>query len=238
MRLKLVILLPLACCAAHSQATAPPPIVRIVSTPGLSSYPLRDYAGLGAAVNVLGLLATTGTPQTWTVEMHPTFASIEKLDQGLGFPMLVNMSNDTRARIGVLQTGLSYLPEEAMRNLPKARYLRVTIYSIRPGGEADFAGLAVMRKVAGPGVNVNRADLFYHVISGDDTGTYIMLAPLASLSDLDYEPADPQLYATGDSAAKAEEIENSREHYYFRIEPGLSYVSSGFANVDPGFWRP
>jgi hypothetical protein len=223
---------------AFSQGTTPPPIVRIVSAPGVSIGPLRNYAGPGAAVDVLGLVATTGTPQTWTVEMHPTFASIENLDQALGIPMLDGLGNDTRARVAVLQPRLSYLPEEVMRNLPKARYLRVTIYGIRPGGEADFSGLAVSRRMAGDRVNANRANLFYHVISGDDTGTYIVLSPLASLSVLDDGPADPPAYLTGDSAAKEEEIENSREHYFFRIEPRLSYVSSGFANGDPAFWRP
>ena len=40
-----------------------------------------------------------------------------------------------------------------------------------------------------------------------------------------------------DGAKMASESEMSREHLLFRVEPGISYVSSDFADVDPEFWR-
>ena len=35
----------------------------------------------GAAVNVIGMTSVTGLPETWLVEAHYSFASVEDLDQ-------------------------------------------------------------------------------------------------------------------------------------------------------------
>jgi hypothetical protein len=236
MKLKLLLWLPLACSPGFSQGpTVPPPIIQIVSAPGWASRAQRPYARAGAAVDVVGLFAATGLPQTWWIEMHPTFASIEDLDRALTGTALVTMPNDSRAMIAVLQAGWSYRPEEAVRTLSKARYMRVTIYRIRPGTEADLAGLARLHSSTSDRVNSDRPDLFYHVVSGDDAGTYIVLSPLSSLGVLDEAAGDAPAYQT---APKETEIENSREHYLFRVEPGLSVVSDGFAAGDPSFWHP
>jgi hypothetical protein len=236
MKLKLLLLLPLASGAFPQGPTTPPPIVRIVSTPGMSTGPYRNYALNQAQVDVVGLAAATGMPKTWWIEMYPTFASIEDLDQALNSSPLLNLTNDSRAMIAVLQPGWSYRPEEAMRGLPKARYISVTIIRIRPGTETDFGGLARLHKAASDSANSDRPDLFYHVVSGDDTGTYIVLSPLASMRVLDEGPAGAPANPQAD--AKAAEIETSREHYLFHVEPRLSYVTNGFANGDPSFWRP
>jgi hypothetical protein len=237
MNLKLLVSLPLVCCSVFSQGpTVPPPIVRIVSTPGVSGRPGRSLGCPKAAVEILGLAAATGAPQTWTLEMHPTFGSIEDLDQAVNATPLAGLTNDSRAMIAVLQLGWSYRPDDAVRALPKARYIRVTIHRIRPGAEADFGGLARLHKMTSDRFNSGQPDMFYHVVSGDDSGTYIVLSPLASLRVLDEGPADAPADAAAE--AKAADIENSREHYLFRVDPGLSCVSEGFAAGDPGFWHP
>jgi hypothetical protein len=112
----------------------------------------------------------------------------------------------------------------------------VTIIRIRPGTDAGLGGLVGLHKAASDAVNSDRPDMFYHVVSGDDSGTYIVLSPLASMRVLDEGSAGAAANPGAD--AKAAEIEISREHYLFRVEPRLSYVSTGFANGDPSFWRP
>ncbi len=226
MRLKLLLCLPLACCAAYSQGSTPPPIVRILSTRGGGNSPYHA----DSSVDIIGMRAATGAPQTWWMEVHPNFASIE--DHGNS---AVNLGSDSRVTTGVLQPGWSYLPEEAVRNLSKAHYMRVTIYRIRPGTQVDFAEVPKARKADGESVNAGRADLFYHVVSGDDAGTYIVLSPLVSLSALDEGAPDP---APAETSTKEAEIETGKEHYLFSVEPGLSHVSGDFANGDPHFWRP
>jgi hypothetical protein len=43
--------------------------------------------------------------------------------------------------------------------------------------------------------------------------------------------------ARAQAAPKAADIELSREHLLFRVEPRLSYVSDDFAAGDQAFWR-
>jgi hypothetical protein len=254
--MKLLISLLLLSCSAFSQGAAvPPPIVQITSKPGGAAGPTRPYASGRAAVDVVGLAAATGLPQTWMIEMHPTFASIEDLDKALSAVTRGRQPSDSfgqpqddlaappRTMIAVLQPGWSYRPEEAIRGLPKARYIRVTIHRIRAGLEAEFGELVKLRKLTNDSVNLDRPELAYHVISGEPSGTYILLSPLNSLRVMDEGVIDVPAYAApaADALAKAEpkaaDIEISREHLLFRVEPRLSYVSDDFAAGDPAFWR-
>ena len=52
--------------------------------PGTGSGMAKPYANAGATVNVIGMTAVTGLPETWQIEAHHSFASIEELDQRLG----------------------------------------------------------------------------------------------------------------------------------------------------------
>jgi len=256
--MKLFLSLLLLSGAAFSQgASVPPPIVQITSKPGAAAGPTRPYAGARAAVEVVGLAAATGLPQTWMVEMHPTFASIEDLDRALSAGMPARQPTDAfgqpqaddlvappRTMIAVLQPGWSYRPEEAIRAFPRARYIRTTIHRIRTGQEAAFGELVRLRTLTNDSVNLDRPELVYHVIFGAPSGTYIVLSPLNTLRVMDEGVADVPVYAApaADARSKAEQnaadIETGREHLLFRVEPRLSYVSDDFAAGDPGFWRP
>jgi hypothetical protein len=243
-------------CPAFSQGGAvPPPIIQITSKPGAASTPTRPYASVRAAVDVLGLASATGLPQTWMLEMHPTFASIEDLDKALGAAASGGKPGDSygqpqddlaappRTMIAVLQAGWSYRPEEAIRAFPTARYLRVAIHRIRAGLDADFGELVRLRTLTDDSVNLDRPDLAYRVVSGAPSGTYIVLSPLNSLRVMDEGVTDVPVCAApvADARAKAEpkaaDIEISAEHLLFRVEPRLSYVSDDFAAGDPAFWR-
>src|ERR1017187_3929321 len=247
--MKLLISLLLLSCSAFSQgASVPPPIIQITSKPGAAAGPTRPYASGRAAGDVVGLAAGTGPPQT-------PFASIEDLDKALSAVPRGRQPSDSfgqpqddlaappRTMIAVLQPGWSYRPEEAIRGLPKARYIRVTIHRIRAGLEAEFGELVKLRKLTNDSVNLDRPELAYHVISGEPSGTYILLSPLNSLRVMDEGVIDVPAYAApaADALAKAEpkaaDIEISREHLLFRVEPRLSYVSDDFAAGDPAFWR-
>ncbi|HUP03817.1 MAG TPA: hypothetical protein VMU19_07510 [Bryobacteraceae bacterium] len=232
MHLKLLLAMPLLCCAAFSQApSTPPPVIRIVSTPVETARTHNVYCCGQTTVDVLGLEAETGAPLEWMIEMHPSFASIEGQDQALRNTPTATLGGDTRAMIAMLQAGRSYLPEDAMRALPRSRYILVTIYRIRPEMETEFEALPRVRRAGNP-------DLFYRVVSGDDSGTYVRFSPVASLRALDDAAAVGPEYSSADVQAKAAAIEYRREHRLFRMDPKRSYVSDAFAAVDPGFWRP
>jgi hypothetical protein len=91
-------------------------------------------------------------------------------------------------------------------------------------------------------MNLDRPNIAYQVISGAPTGTYIFLSPLPSLAILDEARARMPANAEARAAAKAGQkaavdVELSREHLIFRVEPAMSYVSDEFASEDPDFWR-
>jgi hypothetical protein len=246
----------LASCALAQGPTDPPPIIQVTRKPGISARTIRPYADAKAAVDVVGLTAMTGAPETWLVEIHLNYASIEDLDQrltavtplrrdGEGPTLHDDVLVPSRTMIATYQPGWSYRPDQAIRLFPRARYFIVSINRIRAGTEADYGELVRLRRASQDSVNLDRPDLAYEVISGDASGMYIFLAPVTSLKSFDEGVAATPVYAEGIAEAHsktrtkvAPDSELSREHLMFRVEPRLSYVSDGFASADPDFWRP
>jgi len=240
----------LTCLVAAAQV--PPPLLRIIRLPGpqVLITPER-YSAVRAQVDVLGLRAVTGLPETWTIEMHQNFASLEDLETVLGnvpVPSSSGCVDDTlgaaRTMIAYYQGGWGYRSEEAVRLLPRARYMHVTIYHMRPGGEEQLENSMALRRRRMDAAGFDHPDLVYHVISGGSAGLYIVLAPMISLRKLDEGVAKFPPYVEPGAAADAQggqaaaSAEISRESLLFRLDPRVSYVSADFAAPDPGFWHP
>ena len=245
----------LAFTACAQGPTDPPPVIQLTRKPGIGGKTIRPYTSAKAAIDVVALTAMTGAPETWLVELHPNFASIEDLDRRLTAATPLQGEEDdsprgdvltsTRTMIAAYQPNWSYRPDQAIRLFPRARYFHVSIYRIRAGTEADYGELVRLRRASRDSVNLDRPDIAYEVISGETSGTYIFLAPIVSLKALDEGVAPTPVYAEGlaEERSKARskvapDSELSREHLLFRVEPRLSYVSDGFASADPDFWRP
>ena len=241
-------------CVAAQGPTDVPPILQVIRKPGTSGNgTIRPYNGAKAAVDVLGMTAITGLPETWGVELHQTFAEIEDLDRALAStavngsmyatPSQEDLLAPTRTMILLYQPGWSYRPQEAIRRFPRARYFHISIYRMRAGADADLGELMRLRRHELDSVNLDRPDLVYRVISGAPSGTYMILAPLTSLRTMDDGVAKLPVYAEPLATAEASagkiaaSQELSREHFLMRVEPGQSYVSEDFSGVDPQFWR-
>jgi hypothetical protein len=244
-------------CAWAQIPTEPPPILQLIRKPGINAQPIRPYGDAKAAVNVIGMSAMTGQPETWLMESHLTFASIEELDRGLtsvaplrragdpADPLWDDVLAPSRTMILTYTPGWSYRPDQAIRMFPKARYFHVSIYRIRAGTEGEYGELVRLRRQGQDSVNLDRPDLAYEVKSGAPAGTFVFLAPITSLRVFDEGVAATPVYAEGLAEARskarskvAPDSELSREHLLFRVEPRLSYVSDDFAALDPEFWRP
>src|SRR5450759_1433558 len=73
-------------CAAAQSSSEPATLLRVirsVSRPGLEAAAVQPYVNAKAAVTVFGMTALAGAPETWLVEAHDSFASIEDLDRTL-----------------------------------------------------------------------------------------------------------------------------------------------------------
>jgi hypothetical protein len=246
----------LSSAAVAQSLTDVPPIVQLVRNPGTGGPSTRDYANAKAALNVIGLAAVTGPPETWLVEAHASFASVEDLDQrisalspvrvttGAFEPLQDDVLSPSRTMLAQYRANWSYRPDQAIRMFPKARYFQISLFRIRPGTEAEFGELIRLRRATADAVNLDRPDLAYQVISGAPAGTLVFLAPITSLRSFDEGVNPVPVFAEGLATAKAKdgsklasETEIGREHLLFRVEPRISYVSSDFADVDPQFWR-
>jgi hypothetical protein len=247
--MKLLILAGLLAGSAAAQLTDVPPVIQVVRRPGIASLSSKPYADAKAAVEVVGLTSATGLPETWMIESHPTFVSIEELDKAMA-PGRRNSGNSQvdilsapHTLIATYRPEWSYRPQEAVRMIARSRYFHVSIYRVRPGEDDNLNDLMHRRKAVFDSINLARPDLVYHVISGDASGVYLILAPLVSLKILDDGmaalPAYAEPIASAEASAqqKAAAAEQSREHLLFRVDPRISWVSDEFAAADQEFWR-
>jgi hypothetical protein len=233
--------------AAQSLATDPPPILQIVRKPGTAQSQLRPYTAVRAEVNAIAAHAITGLPETWSVEAHYSFASIEDLDQRFapGAPAPDEAVSPATTLIALYRPGWSFRPAEATRLLARARYFNVTIFHVRPGTSSEFGELVRLRRATADAINLDRPDLAFQVISGAPAGTFVFLAPMPSLRAMDDGVNPVPVFAEPLAAARqkdgkqiAADTELSREHFLLRINPRLSWVANDFAEIDRDFWRP
>jgi hypothetical protein len=235
----------LATCTTAQVFTEPPPIVQLVRIPRAKDVWTRQYKTAQARVEVLGMTAITGLPETWLVEAHDSFASVEDLDRRLAsLPQGSNEFSPPSTMIGVLRPNWSYRPDQASRMFVKARYFQISIHQVRAGMEADYAELVRLRRLGQDTMNLDRPEIAYQVIAGAPAGTFVFLAPLLSLKSLDEGRPDVPVYAENLAAERAKarakvapDAELLRENQFLRVEPRLSYVSDEFASGDTAFWR-
>ena len=229
----------LALGAVAQTPSEPPMLIRIIRNGSI-----KPYAATRAPVTLLGMKSISGFQETWMMEAHDSFASIENLEQTIREAPEDRAPVPSRIMIARYRPGLSYRPEQAIRMYPKARYFQVSIYRIRPGTDSDFADLVRLRRQSLDSINLNRPDIAYQVISGAESGTYVFLGPLVSLTTLDSGLANSPAYADGvvDAGIEARrkiaaDGEISRENLLFRIDPRISNVSEDFAAEESEFWH-
>jgi hypothetical protein len=242
--MKTILLAGLVVCAAVAQSlTEPPQLVRFHRRLGAVS--VRPYADAAISVNVVGMAAMTGPPETWLMEAHDSFADIEDVDKLLrpfgamdesALPSGDILAGST-SLIAIYLPGFSYRSEQVVQALRSARYCQVSIYQVRPGSEAEFAELVKSRRIVFDSINLDRPDIAYYVLSGAASGTYVFLAPLASLKVLDDGLAKAPAYAETIAAEAAKTGGLKREYLLFRVDPATSWVSDDFASADEEFWH-
>jgi hypothetical protein len=251
---RVLLLFVTAGCAFAQGPTDPPPIVELMRKPGFATGPVRPYGDARAAIDVVGMTSVTGLPETWLLESHYSYASIEDTDRALDAAGAFRSAStgdlgqdDVLAPAHTMllryQPDLSYRPDQAIRVFPRARYIHVTIYRVRGGSEADFARMVGLRRASLDSVNLDRPDIAYEVISGAPSGTYMIFSPVVSLRSLDEGVPNTPVYAErlAEERAKAKATtapaDIGREHLFLRVEPRLSFVSDAWASVDREFWR-
>ena len=232
--------------AAAEIPSEPPVYLHVIRTARVDAALTRAYAQAGAQVNVFGLRSVTGVAETWLMEWHDSFQSIEDVDRAIQPVLrargsLPPESPEQTSQIAMYRPNWSYRPDLAIKAFAKARYFQVSVHHFRPGGDSDFGELMKARRSGLDRINLDRPDIVYQVVSGSTTETFIVLMPLSSLKTLD--DAMARIPASGESGPRprdkiAAEIELNRENFLLRVEPGISFVNQSFIDADPEFWRP
>jgi hypothetical protein len=219
-------------------------MVQLIRRAGNEITSIPAYREARAAVNVFGMTSITGPAETWLLETHDSFGSIEAVHEVVHSAMPEKdagfLSGDVLAQaktlIAVYRPGFSYRPDQAARMLPRTRYFSVSLYRIRPGADGDFSELLRARKDMFDSINLDRPEIAYQIVSGTPSTTYLLLAPLTSLKSLDEALGRRPLRAEPRNKAGSD-FELSRSQLLFRVQPRMSYVSDEFASEALEFWR-
>jgi|WetSurMetagenome_2_1015567.scaffolds.fasta_scaffold09478_3 hypothetical protein len=148
-----------------------------------------------------------------------------------------------RSSIAVLQPELSYLGDRFHNRLAKARYMEVESFQVRPGKDESFVEGAKMYQEAYRRLNIDDPWLVYRVISGNDSGTYMVFASMKSMADMDTHFArESSIHKEmGEKMDKmmqsSNEVFTSMHTNLYRINPMTSHPPKEFAAADPTFWN-
>ncbi len=218
----------------------PADLIRLVRRQVTDATASQRYAAAGSGVQMIGMAAITGLEETWLLESHGSFASIEELERSLRraapdralITQEDHILSPSTTLIAFYRPGLSYRPNEAVQVFPKARYVQATVFHVQPGQEPQFVGLVKSRRAGLDSVNIDRPDIAYQVISGAPSGTFVFLTPLTTLKTID--EAIVKLQGVSGNIG---EKDIRHESTLLCIEPSISYVSDDFAAGDSPFWR-
>lgn len=218
----------------------PPPVFQIIRVPGVNAPALKPYRGAG--LEVIAMSTITGSPETWFLEVHPSFASIEELDKRSRF----EPPRGSQTLIAILRYDLSFRAADAGRRFSKARYFRVVIHQVRSGMERDYAEVVHLRRQAEEAKGLDEPEIVYQVVSGGSITTYLFIAPFATLSKLDDDRPRNPAYAENEPRPEvipgvrpkiAPDVEFTLDNVFLRVDPRRSCVSDEFASRDRDFWR-
>lgn len=255
-----------ASCVAtlSAQQGGPPPVLQITREAikegkGAAHRKVEaDYANMFRkakySVNYIALNSSSG-PEVWFVSALPSFAAIEQSDKEEDKEPLKSALALVEARDGELRTSshtitavlrpdLSYMPQDAVP-LPKIRYAMVETFRVRLGRDEDFAAGGKMITGAMAKAKFKTAGYMYQVVAGAPEGTYMVFAPMASLKELDEQPAREKAMIEAMGADNYSrmmkgtgDVIQSIEATIFSVSPEMSYPGKDIEDADPAFWKP
>ena len=264
-RMLSTMLLTVGCVWAQAPTEAPPVlrITREVVKPGKgAAHDKTESMFVRAATRAkypspyLAMNAVAGPNEVWFLEANASFAAVEKADQAMeAEPFKTEWQQASTAdgellsgisnMIAVFRKDLSYRADQGMAAMPKARYFSVQQVRLRQNTDRRLVETIQGLLTAYGAMNYEQPIFVYQVLAGAPSGTYLVLEPMASLSEWDKWPEimKSTREMMGESAYEQMgktfgEIVEGSVRMLFSINPKMSYVSKDFASGDPGFWAP
>src|SRR5579872_5508186 len=146
---------------AAAQTSAPPQVLRIIRQtikPGAGTDMERTGAAIARGVarakypaNFLALSAMSGVPETWILESHDSFASVEAarafIENSPGVKWWLGQNEaqsgasieQVRRMLAIYRPDLSYRGDQFVQNMPKTRFMSVVLVRLLPARDSEFA---------------------------------------------------------------------------------------------------
>src|SRR5438132_3539752 len=156
---------------------------------------VRGYANSKIPVYWLALQSATGSPHVLYFDGFDTFAEIEKagadVAEGLGaYPDVANLQQKLQEFVTATRTVMAFRRDDLSYHLnkidlAKARYVRVSIFQLRPGYEDEFADAFRARARAHEANDIETPWMVYQVHSGLTLPAFLEFQPMDSLGEID-----------------------------------------------------
>jgi len=236
-------------------------ILREEIKPGRGSAHARLEAGYVRAlqkvkwsVYSLAMTPVIGGTDAWFISGYDSFAALEKDRDAINknpelsreFERLDGLDSEFRTGqrniVAALNDELSY---KTKVDLPQIRYMSVTTLHVRIGHNQDYFEARRILVDAYKKANADVHSVLFAVTAGEPIGTFLLIAPLKSLSELDPNPTQAKAIqdAMGDENSQrrqkllADSV-ISIETAIYEFSPRMSYVSEEFAKAGGEFWNP
>ncbi len=194
----------------------------------------------------------TGKPRSLFFTAYDSFEAMEKDARAVEKNASLSAALD---RAGVADGDLltemdtsdfAFRPDYSLRpgaDIPHIRYFDISVFRVRPGHEKDWETLVKMYTAAFEKIEGSHWDTF-EAVYGTPGGTYIVITPMKSLSEVDHSFAQGKEFeaAMGKEGMKkfselaAAAIESSQSNL-FAINPRMSYPPDEWVKADPDFWK-
>lgn len=251
--------------AQRTPAGAPPKILLLVYQqilPGkagerqrLEADTSRRFDELNVPITWIELEAVTGPPQALFFDPANSLAELDRAGTMLAstfatHPELAEQQQQIEERLASSKTVVVVRRDELgvgveRIDLTKARYLRITLVSLRPGQERDFVEAQNIRNTALSHDRPESAWVVYEVNSGTPQPTFLIVEALRSLAEadkgLDRERNLQQNLADAERRRLeqiGQEAYTSVESNLYAMHPDMSHVPKEFVAGDPAFWNP
>jgi hypothetical protein len=153
--------------------------------------------------------------------------------------------NGVRSMVAMLRPDMSYHADHFMSVMPQSRYFSIETFRVKLGHDADFAAGGKLFQNAFEKMKRDQPYAMYQVVMGAPEGTYLLIAPMKSLKDIDddYATQGALMQAMGaDNLERlmkgAGDVFTSMETNVYSFNPSMSLVPKDMAAMDPKFWTP
>jgi len=206
---------------------------------------VHGYANAKIPVYWLALQSATGSPHVLYFDGFDTFAQIEKAGtdvvEGLNaYPDLATLQQKLQEFVAATRTVMAFRRDDLTYrlnkiDLAKARYVRVSVFQLRPGYEDEFADAFRARARVHESNDIETPWMVYQVHSGLTLPAFLEFQPMDSLGEID-DALDREKRGRHTSAEKRQspvqnqkwmkDAEVSVEIQIYNVSLSMSYLSA------------